>query len=256
MQDAQDTRDILSRAARQLIAIEELLGGSYIPTGRNEMPDFQAPSAPAQASSLSPEEKAQALSKMDQEEVSLCTRCALAKGRTKTVFGEGDPAARLVFIGEGPGHDEDVSGRPFVGRAGELLGKMISAMGLSREQVYICNIVKCRPPNNRNPMPEEVQTCWPYLVRQLEIIRPEVIVTIGNPATKAILDTTVGITKMRGSFVPLPELGQGLAGIPVMPTFHPAYVLRQYTPANRRAVWSDLQKVMDLLNLPLPTPSE
>ncbi len=254
MQNAQDTRDILSRAARQLIAIEELLGGSYIPTGRNELPDFQISSPPAKAARLSPEEKARALSQMDQEEVSICNRCPLAKGRTKTVFGEGNPAARLLFIGEGPGHDEDISGRPFVGRAGDLLSRMISAMGLSRKDVYICNIVKCRPPNNRNPMPEEVQTCWPYLVRQLEIIRPEVIVTMGNPATKTILDTTVGITKMRGRFVPLPELGDGLAGIPVMPTFHPAYVLRQYTPANRRAVWSDLQKVMELLELPLPKP--
>jgi DNA polymerase len=139
-----------------------------------------------------------------------------------------------------------------VGRAGELLTKMITAMGLSRDEVFICNVIKCRPPNNRTPMPEEVQTCWPYLVEQLEIIRPKVIVTLGNPATKAILDTKTGITRMRGSFEPLPRLSDTLEGIAVMPTFHPAYVLRQYTPANRKAVWSDLQQVMDLLGLAMP----
>jgi DNA polymerase len=254
-----DTREILSRAARQLTAIEELLGGSYIPTNRNPLPDFEAPKPAVEAApagqgpaELSPDDKAAALGKLDESEVATCTRCRLHEGRTNVVFGEGSPTADLVFIGEGPGHDEDISGRPFVGRAGKLLTKMITAMGLTREDVFICNVVKCRPPNNRTPMPDEVETCWDYLVRQLQIIRPKVIVTLGNPATKAILDTTTGITRMRGSFHPLPDLGQGLAGIPVMPTFHPSYVLRQYTPENRRAVWSDLQQVMDLLGLQVP----
>ena len=254
-----DTHEILSRAARQLTAIEDLLGGSYIPTNRNPLPDFTqaaptpqaAPAGEAQTE-LSPEDKAAALARLDESEVSTCTRCRLHEGRTNVVFGEGSPTAELVFIGEGPGHDEDISGRPFVGRAGKLLTNMITAMGLTRQDVFICNVVKCRPPNNRTPMPDEVDTCWDYLVSQLQIIRPKVIVTLGNPATKAILKTTTGITRMRGTFQPLPDLGQGLAGIPVMPTFHPSYVARQYTPANRRAVWSDLQQVMDMLGLEIP----
>ncbi|HUU59845.1 MAG TPA: uracil-DNA glycosylase, partial [Phycisphaerae bacterium] len=117
---------------------------------------------------------------------------------------------------------------------------------------YICNIVKCRPPNNRAPAPEEAAACWGYLVRQLEILRPKVIVTLGNPATKALLGTTIGITRLRGTWQRLPDIGDGLGGTPVMPTFHPAYLLRQYTPDNRRKVWSDLQQVMDLLGLKPP----
>ena len=126
---------------------------------------------------------------------------------------------------------------------------MIEAMGLRRQDVYICNILKCRPPGNRTPGPEEVECCWGFLVRQLQIIRPKVIVALGNPATQALLDTRVGITRMRGNWQQLPLIGQNLAGIPVMPTFHPAYLLRQYTQDNRKQVWSDLQQVMDLLGL-------
>jgi DNA polymerase len=126
-------------------------------------------------------------------------------------------------------------------------------MGLSRRDVFICNVVKCRPPNNRTPSPEEVAACWGYLVRQLQVIAPKCIVTLGNPATKALLNTRTGITRMRGTWVALGEIGEGLTGTPVMPTFHPAYVLRQYTPENRRKVWSDLQQVMDLLGLDTPT---
>ncbi len=148
-----------------------------------------------------------------------------------------------MFIGEGPGADEDEQGRPFVGRAGQLLNKQIEAMGLKREDVFIANVVKCRPPGNRTPTPDEVAVCWPFLQRQIEVIRPEVIITLGNPATQAILKTTVGITRLRGQW-------HELWGIPVMPTFHPAYLLRQYTEENRRRVWDDLQKVMEKLGLP------
>ncbi|MFP4054896.1 MAG: uracil-DNA glycosylase [Phycisphaerae bacterium] len=247
----------LTAAARQLLAIENLLGGDYVPAERNPLPEIEiaAVSAPAGASDLSelsPDEKAAALAELNDSEVAMCTRCVLSRSRTNTVFGEANHNADLVFVGEAPGQEEDLSGRPFVGRAGELLGKMIAAMGLTREDVFICNVVKCRPPNNRTPAPEEVAACWNYLVRQLQIIRPRCIVTLGNPATKALLDTRTGITRMRGNFHPLPAIGEGLEGIPVMPTFHPAYVLRQYTQQNRRMVWSDLQQVMQLLELPEP----
>jgi DNA polymerase len=189
---------------------------------------------------------------MDVSEVRGCVKCALSQGRTQTVFGEGNPDADLVFVGEGPGAEEDRTGRPFVGRAGELLTKMIHAMGLTRDDVFICNMVKCRPPGNRAPAPEEVQACWSYLVRQLQIIRPKVIVTLGNPATKGLLNTAEGITRLRGTWQRLPEIGPGLGGVPVMPTFHPAYVLRQYTPENRGKVWSDLQAAMEALGLSPP----
>lgn len=166
-----------------------------------------------------------------------CLACPLGPGRFRFVFGEGDPRARLMFIGEGPGKEEDQQGRPFVGKAGELLDKMIAGMGLKREQVYIANVVKCRPPDNRTPTPLEAQTCLKYLKRQIELIDPSVIVTLGATPLKELLGIQTGITKMRGSW-------QSLAlhrAVPVMPTFHPAYVLRQYTQEVRGAVWADLK---------------
>ena len=254
----QDSRAELTRAARQLLAIEELLGGSYIPARPDELADVAIVTAAPTAAALpkmSLDEKAAVLAEMDETEVTGCTKCGLCKSRTNTVFGEGDADADLVFVGEGPGADEDASGRPFVGRAGELLDKMITAMGLSREQVFICNMVKCRPPGNRAPAPEEVQACWDYLIRQLQIIQPKVIVTLGNPATQGLLQIRTGITKLRGQFQQLPDIGAGLAGIAVMPTFHPAYILRQYTPDNRRKVWSDLKQVMGALGMADPAAS-
>jgi len=153
------------------------------------------------------------------------------------VFGEGSPTARLMFIGEGPGRDEDLQGRPFVGKAGELLDKMIGALGLQRSEVYIANVVKCRPPDNRTPAPQEAQRCLGYLRRQIEVIRPTVIVTLGATPLRELLGVQTGITRIRGQWQQLDMLG----GLPVMPTFHPAYVLRQYTQDVRRAVWADLQ---------------
>ena len=167
-------------------------------------------------------------------ELGECTRCRLHEGRTKIVFGVGDPRARLMFIGEGPGANEDAQGEPFVGRAGQTLNKMILSIGLEREKVYIANVVKCRPPDNRDPKPDEIATCSPFLVKQIESIRPRVIVTLGSPATKTLLNTKTGITKLRGTW-------QSYRGIPVMPTFHPAYLLRAYTQENRRRVWDDLK---------------
>ena len=166
-----------------------------------------------------------------------CTACALAKGRTNVVFGTGNREAQLVFVGEGPGFDEDQQGIPFVGRAGQFLDKIIAAMKLKREEVYICNVVKCRPPENRTPLPDEIAACWPYLQEQLELVAPKVIVTLGAPATKTLLKTTQGIMALRGKWYAYNK-------IPVMPTYHPAFVLRSYTEENRRAVWEDMKQVM------------
>ena len=224
-----------------------MLGGQFIPAtpGGGSAEPAAAPAPP----SMGLQEKAEALKAIDVAEVRPCVNCRLHQGRAYTVFGEGDPDADLVFVGEGPGAEEDRTGRPFVGRAGELLTKMIEAMGLGRRDVYICNLVKCRPPQNRAPGPDEIEACWGYLIRQLQIIAPKVIVSLGNPATQHLLDTRVGITKMRGRWQKLPLIGEHLAGIDVMPTFHPAYLLRQYTGDNRSKVWDDLQKVMAALGL-------
>jgi DNA polymerase len=205
---------------------------------------------PFTAAPLTSDEKRARLLALDENEVRGCTRCRLCEGRTNTVFGEGDADAKVMFIGEGPGENEDLQGRPFVGRAGEMLNKWIAAMGLRREQVYIANIVKCRPPGNRVPMPDEVATCTPYLERQIEIIRPKVIVTLGLPSLKYMTgDNKLTMGRSRGHWR---EWRGGQGGIKLMPTFHPAYVLRQYTEETRAAVWSDLQQVMGELGLPLP----
>jgi uracil-DNA glycosylase family 4 len=168
-------------------------------------------------------------------ELGECTRCRLHVGRTKLVFGDGNPNAELLFIGEGPGEQEDLSGLPFVGRAGELLTAMIErGLGIPRSSVYICNIVKCRPPGNRTPLPDEVATCRPFLDGQIDAIRPRVIVTLGKPAASLLLGRDVSITRVRGTW-------HDYRGTPVMPTFHPAFLLRQYTEQNRRLVWEDLK---------------
>lgn len=169
-----------------------------------------------------------------REDIGDCRRCKLCEGRTNIVFGVGDPNAKLMFVGEGPGADEDAQGEPFVGRAGQTLNKMIAAIGLERKDVFIANIVKCRPPGNRDPEPDEVATCSPFLFRQIEAIAPKAIVALGAPATKTLLSTKVGITALRGKWA-------SFRGIPVMPTFHPAFLLRQYTVGNRQAVFDDLK---------------
>lgn len=198
---------------------------------------------------LSTEERTKRLRTLDETEVKVCRKCVLCETRTKTVFGQGSVAARLVFVGEGPGYDEDQQGLAFVGKAGQLLTKMIAAMGLTREEVYICNVVKCRPPNNRDPAPDEVQACSPYLREQLRVIQPEVIVALGAPAARTLLCTAQAIGKLRGRFheyyysgVP----GEG-PSVALMPTYHPAYLLR--SPEEKTKAWDDLQKVMRRLGL-------
>ena len=175
-----------------------------------------------------------------REDIGDCQRCRLGKTRKHIVFADGNPKAELVFVGEGPGADEDATGIPFVGRAGKLLTQMIEAMGLQRKDVYICNVVKCRPPGNRPPEPDEVATCSPFLVRQLEVINPKVIVALGATAAKTLLETEMGISKFRGQWL-------DFRGKKLMATYHPAYLLRN--PPAKSEVWKDLQKVMAELGL-------
>jgi uracil-DNA glycosylase len=211
-----------------------------------QMPALSHSAVPvATGAAMSRTQKLPALAHLDNERVKPCTLCRLCQSRTQTVFGEGDVDAKIFFIGEGPGENEDLQGRPFVGRAGELLNKMIAGMGLRREDVFIANIVKCRPPGNRQPAPDEVQSCTPYLVEQLQTIRPRVIVTLGLPAAKYMLDSNLTMGRLRGNW-------HEWRGIKLMPTFHPAYLLRCYTEENRSAVWSDLKKVMAEVGLPIP----
>ncbi|MBM4111121.1 MAG: uracil-DNA glycosylase [Phycisphaerae bacterium] len=186
------------------------------------------------------------LEALRERHASECPHCTRASGHTNLVFGEGSANAELVFVGEAPGETEDQTGRPFVGKAGQKLDEMIAAMKLRREQVYIANVLKSRPPNNRTPLQSEVDGCGPYLIEQLCILRPRVIVTLGGPATRLLLATEVGITRLRGAWgtwTAAAWTGLDLQ-VPVMPTYHPAYLLRNYTAQTRGEVWADLQAVM------------
>jgi len=196
-------------------------------------------------------EKAKRLAELCERHNRECPLVKTMPGYTNVVFGEGDPNARLMFIGEAPGADEDRLGRPFVGRAGKLLDKMIVAMGLKREEVYICNLLKVRPPNNATPTPEQVDQSSPFLVEQVGIVEPLVIVALGSPCAKFLLQTKEGITNLRGRWFTPGLLGMS-SEINVMPTFHPAYLLRAYTPENRKKVWSDLCEVMERLGMQVP----
>jgi uracil-DNA glycosylase len=182
--------------------------------------------------------------KMLRDFIGACTRCKLAPLRTNLVFGVGNPDAELMFVGEAPGADEDLQGEPFVGRAGQLLTDIIEhGMGIARGEVYICNVIKCRPPENRNPEPDEVNTCEPFLFRQIDLVRPKAIVGLGTFAVQALLKVKTPISKLRGKW-------HEVRGIKMMPTFHPAYLLRN--PADKRLVWADIQEVMKLLGQPIP----
>ena len=180
-----------------------------------------------------------------RERLGDCRRCRLADSRSHIVFGVGNPSAELMFVGEAPGRDEDLQGEPFVGKAGQLLDRMISAIGRRREDVYIANVVKCRPPDNRNPQPDEMAACAEFLQAQIDAVQPRAIVALGKVAAGALLGADVAITRARGQF-------RIVRGIPVMPTFHPAFLLRQYTAENRRLVYEDLLQVQALLETPRP----
>ncbi|UCG79515.1 MAG: uracil-DNA glycosylase [Nitrospirota bacterium] len=187
---------------------------------------------------LSRQEKQRALEDLMKDGIGDCRRCRLSETRTNIVFGEGDPDCEIMFIGEGPGADEDMQGRPFVGRAGQVLTSLINKMGFEREEVYIANIVKCRPPDNRNPHSDEAESCLPFLKRQIEVISPKVIMVMGNVALQNLLDPDMRITKVRGKF-------QDLFGIKVMPTFHPSYLMRN--PKDKWLTWEDAVTVLKFL---------
>ena len=200
------------------------------------------PAQPLQGAEVPPAERAAAL-QLIRDELGDCTRCALHQGRNKLVFADGDPLARLMFVGEGPGADEDAQGLPFVGKAGQLLNNMIGAMGLSREQVYIANVVKCRPPNNRVPEPEEATQCTPFLFRQIDVVRPEVIVALGATAATWLLGQKQPLAGLRGRL-------HACRGSKLIVTYHPAYLLRD--PRQKKEAWADLQIAMRELGLKAP----
>ena len=201
---------------------------------------------PASAARVAAEDRLSAL-QIVREDIGECTRCALHKGRNKIVFADGDPNARLMFVGEGPGADEDAQGLPFVGRAGQLLNNMIGAMGLKREQVYIANVVKCRPPQNRTPEPDEANTCSPFLFRQIDIVRPEVIVALGATAATYLLGQRQPLAGLRGRV-------HSFRGTKLIVTYHPAFLLRD--PRQKKEAWADLQIAMRELGLKPPSKSE
>jgi DNA polymerase len=217
--------------------------GSSAPGAPGGAAQAEPGDAPASVAASGPNETARARLAVLATEVAGCTRCGLHAGRTQTVFARGTGSSGVCFVGEGPGADEDAQGFPFVGKAGQLLDRMIGAMGLDRDEVYVCNIVKCRPPKNRKPEGDEMAACRPFLMEQLELVDPKVIVALGATAVEGLLGVTGGITRLRGSW----RLYRGR--IAVMPTFHPAYLLRN--PEAKREVWSDLQDVMKHLGRPL-----
>lgn len=233
-------------AVGQWLETDRLLGLREVPLVLTP-PTGAGSSVKNQASS---EDAAEALRILDEQHVKGCQKCGLCAGRTNTAFGVGSAVARLMFVGEAPGFHEDKQGIPFVGRAGDLLTRMIGAMGLKRDDVYICNVLKCRPPNNRDPAADEISACSPYLFEQLRLIAPEVIVALGAPAARTLLDTGQSIGRLRGTFHDFHLPGSDGVVIPLMPTYHPAYLLR--SPAEKGKTWADLQMVMQKLDLPLP----
>ncbi len=228
-----DERRTLARALAQHVAGLRAVGVTAVPVRTSRPGEEVVRGGGGPAGTTNAERLARLV-----REVEACRRCPLYRTRTHAVVSDGTPEAKLMFIGEAPGRDEDLQGKPFVGAAGQLLTKMIEAMGLKREAVYICNVLKDRPPGNRTPLPEEMEACLPFLQEQIRIVQPSVICLLGAVAAKALLGPYVSITKIRGET-------REYEGIPVIPTFHPAYLLRN--PPAKRFVWEDLKKVKALL---------
>jgi DNA polymerase len=226
-----DERELLAAALRSYL--EELRD-----TGIDELPlEVAQSAAPPVISRQEQRSPAETIADI-RADLGDCCRCSLCSSRKNIVFGSGDPKARLLFVGEAPGRDEDLQGEPFVGEAGQLLTKMIEAMKLQRSAVYICNVLKCRPPGNRNPEAEEIDACAPYLLRQIQAVSPTVIIALGTFAAQTLLNTREPISRLRGRF-------HDYHGTPLMPTFHPSFLLR--SPEKKRDAWSDLQQVMKIL---------
>jgi uracil-DNA glycosylase family 4 len=269
--DPREELRTLAAALRVHLERSEVTGASGVPAGAFPMPaalagdgeaaaaadraaapvSRPAPAAPPAAQRPQPDDGGPRVAEDGRRrlevlagEVRGCTLCGLHRERTQAVFARGTGSSGLCFVGEGPGADEDAQGFPFVGKAGQLLDRMIGAMGFERDEVYVCNIVKCRPPKNRKPEPDEMAACRPYLAEQLELVNPRVIVALGATAVEGLLGVSGGITRLRGNW----RLYKGT--IAVMPTFHPAYLLR--TPEAKRDVWNDLQEVLKHLGRPVP----
>jgi uracil-DNA glycosylase family 4 len=237
MKDPQNQSSVGRQHAAQVASLLRYQASEFELTGLDVAPAVvSAPAAPIAVSS-GPEDPVAALAAI-RADLGDCMRCKLCKGRTTIVFGVGSAKARLMFVGEGPGLNEDLQGEPFVGEAGKLLDRMIVAMGLKRAEVYIANIVKCRPPRNRDPEADEVAACEPFLRRQIAAIKPEVLVALGRYSAQTVLRDGTAISRLRGKW-------RTYEGIALMPTFHPAYLLRN--PADKRLVWQDLQEVMTKL---------
>jgi DNA polymerase len=222
----------IGRELERHVDLQKMLGTEFLPVPKIDMPvQFLQENLR--------EQKLQLIDELHREALQ-CSRCVLADTRTNLVFGSGSPDAQLMFIGEAPGYHEDQQGIPFIGRAGQLLTKIIQAIGLSREEVYIANILKCRPPQNRDPSFEETINCYPYLLRQIEIIKPKIIVALGGVAAKKLLKTDSPIGRLRGEFL-------DFQGTKLIVTYHPAYLLRN--PVEKRKTWEDMKKVRDYLGL-------
>ena len=241
----------LSKVVRQHLEMDVFFTGDFgIKTEYSETQDadLEHESGPDGTGNM---ETAKGLKEI-ADQVNNCCQCGLGQSRTNAVPGEGSPNARIAFVGEAPGADEDRQGKPFVGRAGKLLDKIIKAMGMRREDVYICNILKCRPPDNRDPKPDEIIKCLPYLQQQLETIKPEIIIALGAHAARTLLESNKPIGQLRGKFH---EYYPSMITKPIklMATYHPAYLLRNYSQDNRRKVWEDMQKVLSELGLEMPS---
>ncbi|MDP7009699.1 MAG: uracil-DNA glycosylase [Phycisphaerales bacterium] len=222
--------------AQQILETSLLMGVDFLPVATSNTVQ-ESPLPPDTSSSTLRANQQARLDELAKIHDNTCPHCTKATGHKQTVFGVGNPSARLMFVGEAPGSEEDRLGIPFVGAAGKKLDEIIKAMGMDREEVYIANVLKSRPPENRKPSPEEIAHCAPFLSQQIEVVEPEVLVALGGSAATYLLETQIGITKLRGSW-------GDFCGIPVMPTFHPAYLLRNYTNETRSQIWSDLQQVM------------
>ncbi|MCG3138115.1 MAG: hypothetical protein HJJLKODD_01975 [Phycisphaerae bacterium] len=252
---ARTDQDIIRISIRQSLEVDQALGIKVLPIPKAIVASIGRPRKSSTAGGLpgaSTDDRAIALRRLDEEQVKGCQKCTLCQTRTNTVFGQGHPLARLVFVGEAPGFDEDQQGLAFVGRAGQLLTDMIEkGMKLKRADVFICNVLKCRPPNNRTPATDEITACSPYLFEQLRILQPEVICALGAPAAQTLLNTKESIGRLRGRFHDFYISGSPGIGpsVPLMPTFHPAYLLR--SPGEKGKAWEDLKKIMIKLGLPL-----
>lgn len=234
----------IDKVIRQYSQMEDFLSGGFTVRGKRRsaaQSRIEAQNADS-ADDVANDDVAKGLAKIAAE-VNKCCKCGLGSSRTHAVPGEGNIHAKLVFVGEAPGADEDAQGRPFVGRSGKLLDDILKAMNLSREDVFICNIVKCRPPDNRDPQPNEIISCLPFLKAQLELINPQIIVALGAHAARTLLNTNEAIGKLRGIFHDY-YISPDKPPVKLMPTYHPAYLLRNYSVDNRRRVWEDMKKVV------------